>query len=49
MNAREILKDKMYQFDVLISLTHVGLLKAYDPLRDTRFHPTKRRWFGARS
>ena len=32
VNAREILKDKMYLFDVLMTLAHVGLLTAYDPL-----------------
>lgn len=49
VNAREILKDKMLLFDVLMSLTHVGLLKAYDPLGTARAFPTRRRrWFGAR-
>ncbi len=49
VNAREILKDKMYLFDVLMSLTHIGLLKAYDPLGTARPFPTRRqRWFGAR-
>ena len=48
VNAREILKDKMLLFDVLMSLTHVGLLKAYDPLGAARPFPTRRRrWFGA--
>ena len=32
VNAREIFRDKMYLFDVLMSLAHVGLLKAYNPL-----------------
>jgi hypothetical protein len=51
VNAREILKDKMYLFDVLMSLAHVGLLAAYDPPRVVRPSPAtkRRRWFGARS
>ncbi|MDQ3636862.1 MAG: hypothetical protein M3426_02545 [Actinomycetota bacterium] len=52
VNAREILKDKMYLFDVLMSLAHVGLLMVYDPLGAARLSaPTRRRrrWFGARS
>ena len=50
VNARDILKDKMYLFDVLMSLAHIGLLKPYDPLGVARPLPTKRRRrFGARS
>jgi hypothetical protein len=51
VNAREILKDKMYLFDVLMSLAHVGLLAAYDPPRAVRPSPAtkRRRWYGARS
>ena len=50
VNARDILKDKMYLFDVLMSLAHIGLLKAYDPLGVARPLPTKsRRRFGPRS
>lgn len=50
VNAREILKDKMYLFDVLMSLAHVGLLRVYDPLEAARPLPARRRrWFGARS
>ena len=50
VNAREILKDKMYLFDVLMSLAHVGLLMAYDPLGSVRPSPaTRRRWFGVGS
>ncbi len=49
VNARQILKDKMYLFDVLMSLAHVGLLKAYGPLGAARPVPAKRRWFGTRS
>ena len=51
VNAREILKDKMYLFDVLMSLAHVGLLAAYDQPRVVRPSPAtkRRRWFGARS
>ena len=44
VNAREILKDKMYLFDVLMSLAHVGLLTVYDPLGAARpAPPTGRR------
>ncbi len=50
VNAREIFRDKMLLFDVLTSLTHVGLLKAYDPLEAARpFHAKRRRWFGVKS
>ena len=51
VNAREILKDKMFLFDVLMSLAHIGLLKAYDPLGAPRSSPAtrRRRWYGARS
>ncbi len=50
VNARDILKDKMYLFDVVMSLAHIGLLKPYDPLGVARPLPTKRRRrFGARS
>ena len=49
VNAREIFKDKMYLFDVLMSLAHVGLLWMYDPLEAARPLPARRRWFGARS
>ncbi len=51
VNARKILEDKMYLFDVVMSLAHVGLLKAYGPLADTRPSSAtrRRRWFGARS
>ena len=30
-NGREMFRDKMSLFDVLMSLAHLGLLKAYDP------------------
>lgn len=33
VHAREVLKDKMYLFDVLMSLAHVGLLWMYDDPR----------------
>jgi hypothetical protein len=36
VNARMLLKDKMVLFDALMSLAHVGLLMAYDPLDDAR-------------
>jgi hypothetical protein len=52
VNAREILKDKMYLFDVLMTLAHVVLLTAYDPLGDARpSTPTRkrRRRLGVRS
>ena len=51
VNAREILKDKMYLFDVLMSPAHIGLLMVYDPLGAVRFSaPTRRRRrFGASS
>jgi hypothetical protein len=49
VNARAILKDKMYLFDVLMSLAHIGLLKAYDPLGAARPLPARRHWFSARS
>ncbi len=32
VHGRDALKDKMSLFDVMISLAHLGLLKAYDPL-----------------
>lgn len=43
VNAREITKDKMYLFDVLMSLVHVGLLRAYGPLESARSNVTPRR------
>ena len=43
VNAREISKDKMYLFDVLMSLVHVGLLRAYGPLQPARPIVTRRR------
>jgi len=49
VHAREVFKDKMYLFDVLMSLAHVGLLWIYDPLEAARPLPARRRWFGARS
>jgi hypothetical protein len=52
VHAREIFKEKMYLFDVLMSLAHVGLLGIYDPLEAARPLPARRRrrrWFGARS
>ena len=49
VNAREILKDKMYLFDVLMSLAHVGLLRVYDPLEAAPLPARRRRWFGAQS
>ena len=50
VNVREIFKDKMYLFDVLMSLAHLGLLKLYDPQEpDRRLSPARGRWFGARS
>ena len=50
VRAREILNNKIYLFDVLMSLTHVGLLRAYDPLGAAEPHSAKRRrWFGARA
>jgi hypothetical protein len=49
VNARDILKDKMHFFDLLMSLAHIGLLKAYDPLGATRPPaPRWRRWLGVR-
>jgi hypothetical protein len=48
VRAREILKDKMYFFDVVMSLAHLGLLKAYDPLgMAVPPRPLWRRFFGA--
>jgi hypothetical protein len=32
VHAREVLKDKIFLFDVLMALTHLALLKAYNPL-----------------
>ena len=49
VNAREILKDKMYLFDVLMVLAHVGLLWVYDPLQAAQPSPARRRRVGARS
>ena len=50
VRAREILNNKMYLFDVLMSLTHVGLLRASHPLGAAEPLPAKRRrWFGARA
>ncbi len=46
LNGREMLKDKMSRFDVLMSLAHLGLLGAYDPLEATQPRPVRRRWFG---
>ncbi len=46
VNAREIWKDKMYLFDVLMSLAHVILLKEYDPLAP-RPRRVRQRWFNA--
>jgi hypothetical protein len=36
VHAREILKDKMYLFDALMSLAHVGLLVVYGPSEAAR-------------
>jgi hypothetical protein len=47
LSGREMFKDKMYLFDVLMSLAHLGLLKAYDPLEAARLRPVRQRWFGA--
>jgi hypothetical protein len=33
INGREIFRDKMSLFDVLMSLAHLGLLRIYDPLK----------------
>lgn len=49
VNAREVLKNKVFLFDVLMSLAHVGLLKAYEPLEAARPRRARRRWFGTRS
>ncbi len=32
VHAREVLKQKIFLFDILMSLAHIGLLKAYKPL-----------------
>ena len=42
VNARKGLKDKMLWFDVMMSLAHLVLLKAYKPLGDA----VTRRAFG---
>ena len=46
VRAREMLKNKMYLFDVLMSLAHVILLVAYEPLSPRRRGAPQRR-FGA--
>lgn len=46
VNGRQILKDKMYLFDLLMSLAHLGLLMVYGPPEDAR--PPRRRWSGRR-
>ena len=43
IHAREILKDKMFLFDILMSLMHVGLLKAYDPRAASSSRAVRRR------
>jgi hypothetical protein len=43
LNSREMFKDKMVLFDFLISLAHLGLLLAYNPLKDARPRPARRR------
>ncbi len=43
VNAREGLKNKMLWFDVLMSLAHLVLLKAYEPLGDAGSRPLLRR------
>jgi hypothetical protein len=45
VNGREMFKSKMSMFDVLMSLAHLGLLKAYDPLEAARPRPVRRMWF----
>jgi len=47
VNAREGLKNKMLWFDVMMSLAHLVLLKAYEPLGDTGSRPPRRRWLGS--
>jgi len=47
VNAREGLNNKMLWFDVLMSLAHLVLLKAYEPLGDAGSHPLRRRWLGS--
>ena len=46
INGRELFKDKMFLFDVLMSLVHLGLLKAYKPLEAARSRPVRRWWLG---
>jgi hypothetical protein len=48
VNIRESAKDEVLVFDVLMSLAHILLLKAYDPLGATQPHHGPRR-FGASS
>lgn len=43
VNAREISRNKMLWFDVAMSLAHLVLLRAYEPLRDDRSRPL--RWW----
>ena len=43
VDGREMFKDKMSVFDVLMSLAHLGLLKAYNPLEATT-RPRLTRW-----
>ena len=43
IHAREISKDKMFLFDILVSLMHVGLLKAYDPRAASSSRAVRRR------
>ena len=46
VNGREMFKSKMAVFDVLMSLAHLSLLKAYKPLEATRPRLARwRRWF----
>ena len=47
LSGREMFKDKMSLFDVLMSLAHLCLLKAYDALEVAWPRPVWRRWFGA--
>jgi hypothetical protein len=42
VHARELLEQKIYLFDVLMSLAHIALLMAYKPL-EAQPHPTWRR------
>jgi hypothetical protein len=49
VHARDIFKEKMYLFDVLMSLAHIGLSGIHDPLEAARPLPARRLWFDVRS